>query len=50
MQCFCHRFCAQVTARADMSRSFFESHHRLCADVTAVAVVLKPYGAFYRYF
>ena len=37
----------QVTAQADMLRSFFECHHRLCAQVTAVADVLKSCGAFY---
>ena len=37
-----------MTARAEMLRSFFECHHRLCAEVTAVADVLKLYGAFYR--
>ena len=48
--CFCHWFCAQVTARADMLRCFSECHHWLCAQVTAVADVLKSCGAFYRWF
>ena len=49
--CFCHWFCAQVTARQIyMLRSFFECHHWLCAQVTAVANVLKPCGAFCRSF
>ena len=37
-----------MTVRADMLRSFFECHHLLCAQVTAVADVFKSCGAFYR--
>ena len=48
--CFCHWFSAQVTARADMLRSFFEWHHWLCAQVPVVADVLKSCGAFYCWF
>ena len=33
-----------------MLRSFFECHHWLCAQVTAVADVLKSCGAFCRWF
>ena len=39
-----------VLGQIIMLRSFFECHHWLCAQLTAVADVLKSCGAFYRLF